>query len=213
MRFNRNKLELLRYLNLNKKSTTKNIVDKMIPIMTKGTCYKNLKELRKQRKVKFNRDTQIWTITRNGRAYISKYTLSYADAKEVHRKRSKRARKSDESTTAKNLYYSPTTNWASNPGSSDIWGIDSKKQKVKNINETKLYLISMYKRPSGKLLKETQFKDTNNKRTLLHIKDVSNSDNTRKYIKTLLEIRYNNIQIRRVSAKKSNKDFWITITN
>lgn len=198
---------------MNRDSTTKRIVEKMLPNMTKGTCYRNLRDLKVGKKLKYNRDNQTWRITRSGRSYMAKYTLTYDEAKEVHRRRSKKARRMDESKTSKNLYNTPNVTWASNPGSSDIWGIDSKKRKAKDINEVKLYLTSMYRKPGGGIIKKKQFRDINNKKTLLHLKDVSDSGNTREYIKTLLEIRYNNIQIRRVSSKKSNKDFWITVTN
>ena len=64
-----------------------------------------------------------------------KNRYSLYGATEFHEKRSKRSRGADESKTAKNTKKTPTKDWYENPNKSDVYGIDSKKTKAKNVKQ------------------------------------------------------------------------------
>lgn len=135
---------------------------------------------------------------------------TFSDAKKFHKKRSKISRTRDESKTSKKKSYIATKNWFKNPGSSDIIGIDTKKEKAKSTKEVKLYLISTYNL-YNKLLNKNNFSKEQKNKILLTTISILNKKNARIYIQNLLDIRYNNTYVRQRNKSRNNKDFWIFI--
>ena len=142
-----------------------------------------------------------------------KKNYHFFQAKERHESRTKRSRKSDESRTAKKTTQKITEGWMKNPAGSDIVGIDTKKHKAKNMSEPSQWLISSFKKVGrDKQLKKKDFIFTlDNRRAILTVSPRGHKATTKKTLQALLDIRYNNVQVRSRKKKGRPDDFWISV--
>jgi len=139
--------------------------------------------------------------------------LTWKKAKEFEKNRELKSRISDEKQTAKNVSHIVSENWFKNPASSDIWGIDTKKIKAKNIDEVINFLMASFIKINKQSLNYSDFKIINNNKAILTITPRSTKDVTLDRLRDIVEIRYNNISIISRKRKTFNDDFWILINN
>lgn len=117
-----------------------------------------------------------------------------------HEKRSPRSRGVDESKTAKTVKQKPTKQWFSNPATSDVIGIDTKKAKAKSALEVLKHLQAI--RPIPK--KDFEHK-TIKKGILTYRKGSAN------LLQKVVNVRYNNVKIFKRKKKGRDNDYWISV--
>jgi len=138
---------------------------------------------------------------------------SFLEAKKIHEKRSLRSRRADESRTAKKTSKTLTKEWIKDPARSDIVNVDTKKHKAKDIIEPSHWLMSSFEKTgSGDLLtiKDFEFSE-DKKRAILTILPRGNKKSTVNKLLSMLNIRYNNVNVRVRNKKGKPNDFWISV--
>lgn len=138
-----------------------------------------------------------------------KYTIF--DAMEIHGRRSKKSRTSDESRTAKNTMMVPNQNWVNDQTTGDVTGVDTKKYKVKTIITVIRHIKSSYvKSEREKPLRDESFFNKTKTSVMLKI-NTSNSEKKKQYLDYIISLRYNNVVVRRKSTRRNNSIFIIYI--